>query len=112
MNRPTPRPSGARRIRTELESRDRLVPAKRIARMHGVHLSEMFGRSCQRHVVACRRTFYRFLVDMAWSPAAIGRLVSRNHATLANALHPKRRHPARTPMSASEPPLSLRTGVP
>lgn len=76
----------------QLDVRDLREHAARIAKAHGVSLDDMFGRSVERHVVACRREFYRVLVEeMGWSASAVGKLVGRDHTSVRNALGKKRR---------------------
>ncbi|MCL2777744.1 MAG: hypothetical protein FWD73_07040 [Polyangiaceae bacterium] len=80
-------------IISELEERDLLELAKKVAARHWVTVHEMLGTSRESPLPKARREFWCELYDLGWSTARIGRLVGRDHTTILVQLPPDRRGP-------------------
>jgi chromosomal replication initiation ATPase DnaA len=83
----------------ELEQRDLLQGAQRIARSYRLSLAEMFSKSRTRPAPEARAAFYRELRELGWSYPRIGELVGKDHTSVLDAV---RAHEA--PEAAEERP--------
>ncbi len=78
-------------IIAELDERDLLIDAKRIARAHHVTLPEMFGASKERACIRARWAFWAWLADQGiWSHNRIAALCGRDHCTVDHGIRQHR----------------------
>lgn len=71
--------------RREIAAAEALVGLKDLAmvcREHGVTPKELFSENRQRHLVDARAKLARKLSAKGLGPAAIGRLMNRDHSTI------------------------------
>lgn len=74
-------------IRRDLEERDLLALAERIAKAYGITVVELLSRTQARHVVHARHVLWGVLSRRGhWSQPRIGALFRRDHATVAHGL--------------------------
>jgi chromosomal replication initiation ATPase DnaA len=58
-----------------------------IAQQHGYTVEDILGKSRMKHLVAVRRLCILMLRERAYSTTEIGRLMDRDHSTIAHALN-------------------------
>lgn len=79
-------------IFAELEVRDLLEPAKKLARAHHVTMTEMFGDERFHPGVAARQQFWAELFDEGvWGFARIAKLVRRDRKTIRKGIDAHKR---------------------
>ena len=70
-------------IIAELDTRDLLEPASKIAKAHHVTLSEMLGTSRFRPAVQARHEFWAYLhTELGWPYSCVGKVCKVNHVSV------------------------------
>lgn len=73
------------KILDDLDTRDLLEPAQRIASEHHVSVETLCSRRRDSDIVAARHALWRFLHGEGFAYAAIGRIFGCDHTTVRSA---------------------------
>ena len=102
----------ARQIAKDLEERDLLEQARKVARKYHVTLDELLGRGHGALEARARHELWATLYEEMPTFAGLGRIFGRDHATIVAAV---RKYRARHPVSGDSATTGLvieRTGSP